>query len=83
MTWFTGIVVYLLIWWVTLFVVLPWKVQPPRRPEPGMASSAPVAANMGIKCVVTTVIAAFLWVCVYVLIDSGIIDYRYIASQMQ
>ncbi|AEP09669.1 hypothetical protein MICA_1347 [Micavibrio aeruginosavorus ARL-13] len=48
-----------------------------------MASSAPIAANMGIKCVVTTVIAAFLWVCVYVLIDSGIIDYRYIASQMQ
>ena len=82
MNWFSGIIVYLLIWWLVLCAVLPWRVKPPRRPETGMASSAPIAAHIGIKCVVTSIIAAFLWVGVYVLIKSGVIDYRYIASQM-
>lgn len=82
MGWFSGIVVYLLIWWVVLFTVLPWKSRPPARPGRGHAASAPKTPNLGIKFAVTTVIAAFFWVVVYILIEKGYIDYRAIAMQM-
>lgn len=82
MNWFSGIVVYLLIWWLVLFTVLPWRNRPPAEPGPGHATSAPKSPNLGVKFVVTTVIAAFCWVAVYVLIDQGIINYRDIAMQM-
>ena len=82
MNWFSGVLVYLLIWWVVLFTVLPWKSRPPRTPGYGHAASAPKAPNLGVKFVVTTVIAAFFWVVVYILIDEGFINYRAIAMQM-
>ena len=82
MNWISGIVVYLLIWWVALFTVLPWRSEPPSVPGIGHATSAPKVPNLGIKFLVTTVIAAFLWVVVYILIDIGYIDYRAIAMQM-
>lgn len=82
MTWFTGIIVYLLIWWVVLFTVLPWKSRPPRRPGMGHATSAPKTPNLGVKFVVTSLISAFLWVVVYFMIEKGFIDYRAIAIHM-
>jgi predicted secreted protein len=82
MNWFSGIVVYLLIWWVVLFTVLPWKSRPPRHPRTGHATSAPKAPNLGVKFVATSVIAGFLWLVVYLLIDQGFIDYRAIAMHM-
>ncbi len=82
MNWFSGIVVYLLIWWCVLFTVLPWKSRPPKRPGLGHATGAPERPNLGIKFLVTTLISAFLWMCVYILIDRGFINYRGIAMQM-
>ena len=82
MGWFTGIIVYLLIWWVVLFTVLPWKSRPPQQPGLGHATSAPKSPNLGVKFVVTSAIAAFIWVIVYVMIREGIIDYRAIAIHM-
>lgn len=82
MNWFSGLVVYLLIWWVVLFTVLPWKSHPPRRPGMGHAAGAPKTPNLGIKFVVTSLISGFLWVVVYVLIKKGFIDYRAIAIHM-
>jgi predicted secreted protein len=79
---FTGIVVYVLIWWVVLFTVLPWKSRPPSHPGLGHATSAPKAPNLGIKFLVTSLIAAVIWGIVYMLIQKGIIDYRAIAIQM-
>ena len=41
MNWLTGILVYVMIWWVVIFAVLPWGVRVPDEPEPGHAASAP------------------------------------------
>ncbi|HJZ15838.1 MAG TPA: DUF1467 family protein, partial [Stellaceae bacterium] len=35
MAWVTGIVVYVLVWWVTLFAVLPLWVTPAEPDDPG------------------------------------------------
>ncbi len=41
MNWLTGIVVYILVWWVTLFAVLPLWVTPAEPGDPGHAAGAP------------------------------------------
>jgi predicted secreted protein len=75
-SWASGIVVYFLIWWVVLFAVLPWGVQPPERAEPGHAPSAPVRPRLWIKAAATTVIAGLLWLGYYFLYHSGWIQFR-------
>lgn len=37
----SGIVVFIMIWWVTLFAVLPWGVRPSEAPVPGEFGGAP------------------------------------------
>ncbi len=70
MTWFTGAMVYLIIWWVVLLTVLPWGVKVPDNPEPGHATSAPQNPMMWRKALITTLIAAVLWGVAYWLIES-------------
>jgi predicted secreted protein len=41
MNWFTGIIVYVLVWWVTLFAILPLWVVPAERGGIGHAAGAP------------------------------------------
>ena len=61
MNWLTGIVVYILVWWVTLFAILPLWVTPADPEEPGFAAGAPRRPLMLRKVVVTTVVAAIIW----------------------
>lgn len=83
MTWFTGIVVYILIWWLVLFTVLPWMNRPAENPQLGHVTSAPNTPNLGRKFIITSAIAAFLWVCVFAMVTTGIINYRAMAQQMR
>jgi predicted secreted protein len=70
MTWFTGAMVYVIIWWVVLLTVLPWRVKVPDNPEPGHATSAPQNPMMWRKALITTLIAGVLWGVAYWLIES-------------
>ncbi len=76
MNWFTGVLVYVMIWWVVLFTVLPWGVRVPDEQEPGHATSAPAKPMIMRKFLVTTVIAAVLWALAYYLITSEVISFR-------
>lgn len=68
MTVSTGIVVYVMIWVVMLFLVLPWGVRIPNRIEQGHASSAPEKPYIGLKLLVTSVLSALFWVIAYVVL---------------
>jgi len=68
--------VYGIIWWVVVFMVLPWGVKVPDEHEPGHATSAPERPMLWRKAAITTVIAAVIWVAVYYLIESGLIQFR-------
>jgi predicted secreted protein len=70
MTWLTGVMVYVVIWWMVLLMVLPWGVRVPENPEPGHATSAPQNPMMWRKALITTLIAAVLWGVAYWLIES-------------
>ena len=70
MNWFSGILVYVIIWWLVLFMVLPWGARPPENPEPGHANSAPEKPRLWLKAGVTSVIAGVFWVIVYLIISN-------------
>lgn len=68
MSFATGIVVYVMIWVVVLFLVLPWGVRLPDWVEQGHANSAPENPYIGLKLLVTSVASAFLWVIAYLVL---------------
>ncbi len=74
----SGIVVYLLLWWVTLFATLPLGVRGQAEENnvvPGTEPGAPVKADMKRKLILTTIIASILWVIICSIIVFGWIDW--------
>ena len=61
MQWLSQVMIYVLIWFVVLFAVLPWGVRQSSDPEPGHDPGAPVNPNLWRKAIVTTVISLLLW----------------------
>ena len=59
--WFSQAAIFLLIWFVILFAVLPWGVRPSDEPEPGHDPGAPANPQLGRKAIATTVISLLLW----------------------
>lgn len=72
----TGIMVYLVTWWTVLFAVLPWGATAPETVEPGLATSAPARPNLLRKFAATTVIAAVLWLGIYLMIRWNVVSFR-------
>lgn len=71
---FSMLVIYLLIWWVTLFAVLPLGVRGQaeegtvvKGSEPG----APVDSQMKRKIILTTIISTVIWAIVCLIIIKG------------
>ncbi len=52
-----GFFIWLVIWWLVLFAVLPFGVQRDDAPEPGNSTGAPVSHNLKRKCWITTYIS--------------------------
>jgi predicted secreted protein len=76
MDWFGTAVVFTIVWWLILFMVLPFGAAPPDEVEPGMATSAPAKPRMAIKLAVTTLLAALVTALVAWLMHSGLIHLR-------
>jgi len=73
-----SIVTYLILWWMVLFMVLPWGVTRvnPDVLLPGQDPASPAKANMLKKLAATTVISLVLFGLVYLVISSGMISLR-------
>ena len=76
MNWLTGIVVYILVWWVTLLAVLPLWVTPTEPGEIGHASGAPRRPRLGLKLALTTAVAAAIWLGIYVVVKEPWFSFR-------
>ena len=70
MTWFTGTVVYILVWWVVLFAVLPLWVTPAEPDDPGFAAGAPQRPRLLLKAAVTTGVSAVIWLVIFLIVRS-------------
>jgi predicted secreted protein len=53
--------IFLIIWWLVLFAVLPWGVRRQESDDPGHDPGAPANPMLLKKAVVTTVIALLIW----------------------
>nr|WP_298684561.1 DUF1467 family protein [uncultured Dongia sp.] len=57
----TQIFMFLVIWWLTLFVVLPWGVRRSESPDPGHDPGAPSNPMLLKKALITTLVATVIW----------------------
>lgn len=75
--WGTGTAIYIVLWWLVIFVVLPFGVRPPNADEMenGQEPGAPVKPMMWRKVAITTVITAVLWLIIYFIVMSGLISF--------
>ena len=76
MSWVTGLVVYILVWWVTLFAILPLWVTPSDADEIGGASGAPRQPLMGRKIALTSLVAGVIWLGIYVVVSGPWLSFR-------
>ena len=70
----SAIVLYAVCWFMTLFVVLPLRMQTQGQAGevvPGTPSSAPANLNLKRKAVTTTIFATIVWVILVSIIWSG------------
>lgn len=78
MNWVTGIVVYVLIWWIALFAVLPIGTRPVEDPDSQTGwRGAPERPMMLRKLIATTIVSAVLWAGCYALIKSDFVSFRH------
>ena len=71
-----AVVVFVVIWWLVLFKVLPWGIERDDAPTPGNDPGAPVRPMLWRKLALTTAIALVLFAAVYATIESGLIPLR-------
>lgn len=68
--------VFVIVWWLVLFMVLPFGVRPQTDPVPGTPASAPVRPRILLKFAITTAIALVLTGGVVWIVESGMISVR-------
>ena len=76
MTIFNGLVLYAVLWFVTLFVVLPIRLTTQSdigQIVPGTHGSSPADPQMRKRLLITTAISAVLWAITATVIISGVI----------
>ena len=78
MDWGTGLAVYFVIWWISLFMVLPWGVKrvDPADLQPGEDPGSPARPRILLKFAITTVVAGVIFGAFYWLHGSGLVTFR-------
>ena len=78
MNWFTGIVLFVVIWWTALFAVLPIGTKPVARADDTSGwRGAPEHPRILRKVIVTTIVACVLWTGAFLLIRSDYVSFRH------
>jgi predicted secreted protein len=76
MSWATGVMVYLVIWWTILFAVLPLGVRRVENPGKGEERGAPERPQLARKAIITSIVAAVLWLGFYFLHRADVFSFR-------
>jgi predicted secreted protein len=72
----TALAVFFLIWWVTLFAVLPWGVRSQHESgeiAPGTDPGAPAVPRLGRKLAWTTLVASAAFAAFYVIYTDRLV----------
>ena len=73
----SGLAIYFVIWWMTLFLTLPWGAtsshEAGQEVDKGIVKAAPMKPRMLLKFFITTILAGVFFGIVYYVNTSGII----------
>jgi len=74
-----ALAVYLVFWWLTLFMVLPFGIKraEAHELEPGEDPGSPSKPKLVLKFVITTVVSGVFFAIFYWVYTSGMISFRY------
>jgi predicted secreted protein len=81
-TWFA---IYFVIWWVTLFVTLPFGIRSQHEDgvgAPGTDPGAPVVTHMGVRLIWTTVLSAVIFIAGLWAYDAGYMNIERLSKLM-
>jgi predicted secreted protein len=81
----TAFAIYFVIWWIVLFLTLPFGVRSQHEDgegAPGTDPGAPVAALMGRKLIWTTVISAIVFAVATLAYNAGLLNVERLSKLM-
>ena len=81
----TAFAIYFVIWWVTLFLTLPFGVRSQHEDgegSPGTDPGAPVTTGMGRKLIWTTVLSAVLFAVSMLAYNAGLLNVERLSRLM-
>lgn len=81
----TAFAIYFVLWWVTLFVTLPFGVRSQHEDgagAPGTDPGAPIMARMGRKLIWTTLISAVVFAIGMAAYDAGYLSVERLSKLM-
>ena len=81
----TGFAIYFVMWWIVLFLTLPFGVRSQHEDgegSPGTDPGAPVASQMGRKLIWTTVISAILFALSLLAYNEGLLSIERLSKLM-
>ena len=81
----TGFAIYFVLWWVTLFVTLPFGVRSQHEDgegAPGTDPGAPVASGMGGKLIWTTLLSAAVYAAAMAAYYQGFLNIERLSKMM-
>ena len=76
MPWFSILAIFFVVWFLSLFVTLPFGLKRVENPEAGQDHGAPEQHYMWQKAAIAFVIALILTFGLVYGLDSGLIDFR-------
>ena len=81
----TAFAIYFVMWWVVLFLTLPFGVRSQHEDgegAPGTDPGAPVASRMGRKMIWTTVISAIIFAVASLAYNAGLLNVERLSRLM-
>lgn len=71
----SGILVYIVLWWMIFFMTLPWGVEPINSQNNGIQAGAPKQHKLALKFAVTTAISAVIFYLFYLYVPSDMMQW--------
>ena len=81
----TGFAIYFVLWWIVLFLTLPFGVRSQHEDgegAPGTDPGAPIMARMGSKLIWTTVISAAIYAAALLAYKAGYLNIERLSKLM-
>ena len=81
----TGFAIYFVLWWIVLFLTLPFGVRSQHEDgegAPGTDPGAPIVSHMGRKLIWTTVISAIIFASALLAFNAGYFNIERLSKLM-